>query len=1050
MSRKLDLNPGPDPAEPTAVAQELQDTVAQVMRQAMEHHRSGQLVEAEKLYRALLEVQPEHSDANHNLGIVVAGLRQPKEGLPFLLAALESQPENEQYWLSYVEALLQDKQFEVAEQTLELGRKHGLQGEGVDKLVERLLTIQQKTEQPAVAIDLSMCMEPPAPQKSSGPTRQDLKRFDSLQRKGRLPAIEAFSRELIARFPEHGLGWKGLAAVLKNQGAIDDALAALQKAAELLPDDSKVHTDLATLLKARGHLADAEKYFRMALAIEPDQLQALNDLGNLYRLQKRFPEAEKCFQKALKNGPNAAIYNNLGATLLDSGRIVESESYFRRALTVTPRFSTAYLNLGVSLRKQGRLGQAIEQQRQAVRLDPQNTEHLSNLLFTLNYSTNSAGNFLKEAQQFGRVVAKKVKAPFSSWQCVSEPKRLRVGFVSGDLYNHPVGFFLESLLGRFDYERIELIAYPTNPKEDELTSRIKPFFSAWKPLCGLGDEAAAQQIHADAVHILIDLAGHTSHNRLPMFAWKPAPVQVSWLGYFATTGVTAVDYFLADAVGVPEAQRKNFTETIWYLPDTRLCFSEPAQVVPLAPLPALNNNRVTFGCFQEYTKVGDDVLKVWSAILTALPEARLRWQCKQFGDENVVKQLCKRFEQHGIDPDRVKVHGSMSRAGYLAAHGEVDLILDSFPYPGGTTTCEALWMGVPTLTLAGESLLARQGASLLSAAGLTAWIAETEDDYIAKAIAFSGDLEGLVQLRARLRQQVLDSPLFDAERFARNFEQALSGMWGQRRPQAHLLTPPVDNKGQVNPESEDKPVMNFFNPVFWGTKDPALFTDLMRKAAEQTNAYHFGDNMFLFQRNNSMLNDQPFMHSWENNAITAPDRTIIWRRYILAMAAFHCQHLEGDFVECGAYQGVGAKTVIDYLGGKDFPKTFWLYDMFEHNEKMKNHAMQGHGPQLHAQVIERFKDYPNVKIFKGFLPDVLAEGCPEKIAYLHLDLNQAPAEIATLDALFERVVPGGMIILDDYEMVFYRAQKLAEDTWFAKRGYKVFPLPTSQGFVIKR
>lgn len=244
--------------------------------------------------------------------------------------------------------------------------------------------------------------------------------------------------------------------------------------------------------------------------------------------------------------------------------------------------------------------------------------------------------------------------------------------------------------------------------------------------------------------------------------------------------------------------------------------------------------------------------------------------------------------------------------------------------------------------------------------------------------------------------------------------------------------------------------MNFFNPVFWGTKDPAHFTDLMRKASEQTNAYHFGDNMFLFQRNNSMLNDEPFMESWETNAITPPDRTIIWRRYILAMAAFHCQHLEGDFVECGAYQGVGAKTVIDYLGGKDFKKTFWLYDMFEHNEKMVNHAMQAHGPQLYDQVVKRFADYPNVKILKGFLPDILEQGCPEKIAYLHLDLNQAPAEIATLDALFDRVVPGGMIILDDYEMVFYREQKLAEDLWFGKRGYKVFPLPTSQGFVIKR
>lgn len=244
--------------------------------------------------------------------------------------------------------------------------------------------------------------------------------------------------------------------------------------------------------------------------------------------------------------------------------------------------------------------------------------------------------------------------------------------------------------------------------------------------------------------------------------------------------------------------------------------------------------------------------------------------------------------------------------------------------------------------------------------------------------------------------------------------------------------------------------VNFFNPVFWGTKEPELFSDLMRIAAKMTGAYHFADNMFVFQRNNSMIRDASFMESWQRNLVSKSDEAIIWRRYILAMAGFHCSHLEGDFVECGAYQGVGAKTVLDYLGGSAFPKTFWLYDLFEHKEDSVNHAMPAHGPQLHQQVVDRFAAYPNVRILKGYLPQVLEEGAPEKIAYLHIDLNQAPAEIATLEALFDRVVPGGMIILDDYEMYFYRAQKTAEDSWFGARGYKVFPLPTSQGFVIKR
>jgi hypothetical protein len=245
-------------------------------------------------------------------------------------------------------------------------------------------------------------------------------------------------------------------------------------------------------------------------------------------------------------------------------------------------------------------------------------------------------------------------------------------------------------------------------------------------------------------------------------------------------------------------------------------------------------------------------------------------------------------------------------------------------------------------------------------------------------------------------------------------------------------------------------IYNFFNPIFWGVKDPDTFKDLMAIAAKQTSGYHFADNMFVFQRNNSMFHDQEFVKSWQSNVVSPSDTTIVWRRFILAMAGFHCNHIEGDFVECGAYQGVGAKTVLDYLGKDNFKKTFWLYDLFEHNESMVNHSMPGHGAELYQQVCDRFEGYDNVKIHKGFIPDVFAEGCPEKIAYLHIDLNQAPAEIATLEALFDRVSPGGIIVLDDYEMFFYREQKYAEDNWFAQKGYKVFPLPTSQGIVLKR
>jgi hypothetical protein len=247
-------------------------------------------------------------------------------------------------------------------------------------------------------------------------------------------------------------------------------------------------------------------------------------------------------------------------------------------------------------------------------------------------------------------------------------------------------------------------------------------------------------------------------------------------------------------------------------------------------------------------------------------------------------------------------------------------------------------------------------------------------------------------------------------------------------------------------------VRNFFFPVFWWTKDPEHFVQLMQTAVENVvGGAHFADNLFTWGRNNSMLDDEEFVNAWENNAESNSDKAIIWRRYILACAGHHCVQLNGDFVECGAYTGVGVKTVIDYLGGREFPKTFWLYDLFEHDPVMLHPAMPEHGSDLHERVKRKFSSYPQVKVFKGSIPNVFKGQCPASIAYLHIDLNEAPAEIAALDALFDRVVPGGIVVLDDYEWAgIYRAQKQAEDPWFEYRGYRVIPLPTGQGLVIKR
>ncbi len=259
--------------------------------------------------------------------------------------------------------------------------------------------------------------------------------------------------------------------------------------------------------------------------------------------------------------------------------------------------------------------------------------------------------------------------------------------------------------------------------------------------------------------------------------------------------------------------------------------------------------------------------------------------------------------------------------------------------------------------------------------------------------------------------------------------------------------PALPPRSVVNPET----YKSFSAEAFWNVKNPLRFrAALDALVAEVPDGLHAADNLVTFGRSNSMFDDEAFVQAWRANAESAIDEAVVWRRYVLASAGFHCVQLDGDFVECGANAGVGVKTVVDYLGGRQFPKQFWAYDLFEHSAEMINHAMLEHGPGLFARVQAKFEGYEQVHLIKGAVPGSLEGNSPERIAYLHIDMNQAPAEVAALDALFDRVVPAGIVILDDYEWLAYRKQKLAEDEWFDQRGYRVMPLPTGQGLVIKR
>lgn len=716
----------PDPSAPAQVASE------PLLLQAFACHQGGQWQEAARLYRAVIAAEPRHADAHHGYGTLALQAQQPAAALPHLKLALEANPDHGQYWQGYIEALAAAGLRDAAAAMLTQGIGRGLAGAAVDALAAQLLP--RAAARPATAT----AIEPP---------RAELDRLAALFAQQRHAEMEAAAQLLTMRYPHSGEAWKALgSARLFTAGG--DAVEALRLAARRLPGDAALQANLGSALLGQQRFAEAETPLRRAVEIDPGFVEARSNLGLVLMSLGRFADAEACFRRAVEQAPKAAkAHNNLGMALKEQGRLEPAEQAFRAALDVEPDYAVAW----------------------------------SNLLLTMNYGARHSPAFcLSEARAFGAMLTRTTPPQPAGWTCANDATRLRVGLLSGDLGNHPVGYFLDALLTHVDPASVEFYAYPTMARDDALSRRLRARCAGWTPIAGQTDDAAAQRIRADGIQILLDLSGHTAYNRLPLLARRPAPVQATWLGYFATTGVAEIDYFIADPVGVPPEHGAHFSETIRRLPRTRLCFSPPPDAPPVAPSPGRQHGFVTFGCFQNLAKVGDAVLHCWAQILDACPDARLRLQSPQLSHAEVRAQLAARLAQHGMDGARVALHGATSRDAYLAAHAEVDVILDTFPFPGGTTTCEALWMGVPTLTLNGDRLISRQGASLLTAAGLPDWIAADTDDYVRRAIALAGRPDQLQTWRESLRDRVAASALFDGVAFARDFTDALHGMWQEK------------------------------------------------------------------------------------------------------------------------------------------------------------------------------------------------------------------------------------------------------------------------------
>lgn len=576
------------------------------------------------------------------------------------------------------------------------------------------------------------------------PTRGEINSLIALYGQGRVTAAETLARSLSVRFPQHGFGWKVLGAVLQAQGRTAEAFICCQEAANLMPQDAEALGNLAALLEEQNRLTEAAACLQQAVALAPGDASGHLALASIQRSQGQL---------------NQAVIN------------------LRRALALDPNYVRAHLVLGVTLEDLGRTTEAITCYRHALRIEPDHANAFHSLLFSLSHDLWTDPQQLFAAHlAFGEQFEAPLRAGWQGHSNIKDPARcLQVGFVSGDLNAHAVARFLEpALVFLAKKQSLSLHAYYTHTLEDTMTQRLHTYFSHWHAVADLSDAELAKKIRADGIDILIDLSGHTAHNRLLTFARKPAPIQVSWMGYPGTTGLQAMDYYLCDRFWIPPGELDwQFTEKPAYLP-IAVVFQSNVHAPAVNTLPALENGFITFGSFNRLSKINESVIVLWSMLLSSIPNARML-----LGGISLESQdaLIQSFAHEGIAQNRLIFYPRSNMPDYLALHHQIDICLDTFPYGGGTTTLHAAWMAVPTLTMVGETPPSRAGLFILNQLGLDGFIANNIEDFVSKGCYWANHIEDLSRIRFELRMRFTASALGQPETFADSFEGILRTMW---------------------------------------------------------------------------------------------------------------------------------------------------------------------------------------------------------------------------------------------------------------------------------
>ena len=752
----------------------LQKVLHELMQQGAVHHGLGQLAEAESAYRAVLQEQPEHADANHNLAVIALGHGDVASALHHFKRALDAEPGHWQYWVSYLDALMQGGQYWQAAEVLEDARRAGLAAEAVDELVERL--VDPRVDGAGSAGEVATA----ALSATAGDTPDvaDIVALTGLLNQREFTELERMSERLAQLYPDNPLGWRMLGLALLSQGRDAQALRSLRQVARLCPDDASNLNSLGLLLTDQGRLVEAEFCFRQAVLLAPAHTAAHSNIGLTLQRRGRLAQAESCLRHCLALDDNFHVAHlNLSVVLDELGRTEEAEASVRRALEIAPDFLYAHNSLGYLLKDQGRIEEAEASTRRALALDPLNAAANSNLLFLLNYHPDKPAAEIFEAyRQYDTRVGLPLKATWRPHTNSRDSRRrLKLGYVCAAFNNHSTRHFLEPLLAHHDHGRFEVVAYSELVSaQDAATLRYRTYFDQWVPTEGLSDEELAQRIRSDGIDVLVDVAGHTRGNRLGVFARKPAPVSLHWLDYGYTTGLSAIDYYLTDHPTAPAGSEDLFSEAPWRLPVPAFAYRPGTGMGEVGPLPALENGHVRFGTLTRSIRINHKTIRVWAEILRRVEGSMLVIDSGNFKSPTAQEAMAHRFMAHGVSRDRLEIGCHSPPWDVLRS---IDIGLDCFPHNSGTTLFEMLFMGVPYVTLADRPSVGRLGSAILEGVGRTQWIARSEREYIDSAVALAGDLDTLKRERETLRGAMQASPLMDEPGFARHAEDAFAQMF---------------------------------------------------------------------------------------------------------------------------------------------------------------------------------------------------------------------------------------------------------------------------------